>query len=427
MKDLIDDMINNFCIHSNKNFNIDIYSLYVHPPITGNKDEYHYFNDYDNWMKPNFIDKCMGRGINPGITVYPDDSWNYYKKDSVWKNIGYYIANILKNKVKYLVYDSEAAPSGSSLPNIRKDFLSENVDSNIVILSSKGADYKAQSNNPKNDIGLGEVYWNIGQSWPCRGNASQYNNYTAACKELSSHNAFKNNPYDYLIYLNNSYGATIGNYDEDTILSSIYKLKTGLSRTMPLFSTESLFSGVNKSPYYQSSAQQSGKNFITCAAAAYFSNPQTPTIPSMNDKVCGTFDGFSYWSREDFFKFMLAYNFLYVMPSYKDSDDILYAGIYAPAFIPNTWMNNGKFNNKNYQANLKNWPCNYPVYPDGTLEWNNQSFIEKNKLSSSCILSATIPCINDTSCNNLLKWNNLGDELSTYCKTNKTCHFDKIN
>ena len=440
IKDLIDDMINNFCKDDNPNYKIDIYSLYVHTPISdkNGKDEYKYFNN-PTWMKTNFIDKCNNAGIKPGITVYPDDSWKIYVKDgTVWQNIGYYITKILDNKVEYLVYDSEAAPSGSDLDTIRSEFSSQGVDiNNMVILSSKGAGYKAKSSNPKNDISLGEVYWNIGQSWPCRGNTSQFNYYTAACKELSSHNAFKKNPYDYLVYLNNSYGAVIGNNTGNNILSSLYKVDPSSSRTMPLFSTESLFSGVNKSPYFQSSAEQAGNSFTTCAAAAYFSDPKNPSTPSMNDKVCGTFDGFSYWSKEGFFKFMLAYNHLYVQSQYTNSDDILYAGIYAPAFIPNTWMKTGKFNNPQYAADLKKWPCSYPINPDGTTDWDNQSFFDKNKLSSDCLMSSIVDCKkdgsppsnDDTKCQNIVKWNNLDNELYAYCRDNKgdyTCQFHKI-
>ena len=444
IKDLIDDMINNFCKDNNPNYKIDIYSLYVHTPISdkNGKDEYKYFNN-PTWMKTNFIDKCNNAGIKPGITVYPDDSWNTYGKSTVWENIGYYISNKLGNKVEYLVYDSEAAPSESGLDTIRSDFKNQGVDTTkMIILSSKGAGYKANSSNPKNDISLGEVYWNVGQSWPCRGNTSQFNYYTAACKELSSHNAFKKNPYDYLVYLNNSFGAVIGNNTGNSVLSSLYKVDPDSSRTMPLFSTESLFSGVNKPPYFQKSSEQAGNTFTgntftTCAAAAYFSDPKNPSTPSMNDKVCGTFDGFSYWSKEDFFKFMLAYNHLYVQPQYTNSDDTLYAGIYAPAFIPNTWMKTGKFNNTQYAADLTHWPCSYPVNPDGTTHWDNKSFFEKKNLSSDCLMSAIVDCKkdgsppsqDDTKCQNILKWNNLDNELYANCKDNKgsfTCQFHKI-
>ena len=72
----------------------------------------------------------------------------------------------MDNKVEYLVYDSEAAPSGSDLDTIRTDFKNQGVDTTkMIILSSKGAGYKAKSSNPKNDISLGEVYWNVGQLW----------------------------------------------------------------------------------------------------------------------------------------------------------------------------------------------------------------------------------------------------------------------
>ena len=67
-------------------------------------------------------------------------------------------------------------------------------DFKILSSGSVGQSFKNKSGN---DIGLGEVYWNIGQAEPCVGNPSQVNNYAPVCKEGSSHRRYVNKPEKY--------------------------------------------------------------------------------------------------------------------------------------------------------------------------------------------------------------------------------------
>ena len=448
---LLDDMINNFCINaSSSNHKVDIYSMYVHTIVSkyGIKN-YSYFMD-PAWIYKHFLKKCKTAQIEPGITIYPDYAWidpdgwggsddphwiklskvleGENKDDKVWIAVGYYInlMNSYANSkggaslINYLVYDSEAVPDkNTKFNNVRKQFAKAPIPTSTAIITnpiktnwntfylmtSKGPGFKMESSNNAYDIGLGEVYWNVGQSWPCKGNASQYSKYTPTCKELSSHVAFKDDWKKYLVYLNNSAKAEAGGGQG---LSNNYILEPGKSRTMPLFSTEALYSDVSRGTSFKSSAEESGLNFTGCAATAYFSEANKKEVPTMNDKVCGTFDGFSYWTRENFFKFVLEYSNMY-MPKNND-DGVQFIGIYAPAFIPNTWMRSGKFQNQQYAANTEGWPVD--------CRWKYKNGKPLSNKCGSFRKTCNDKCTNDNDCMKC------APEITGYCKDNGFCHYN---
>jgi hypothetical protein len=438
---LIDDMINNFCINGNSDNKVDVYSVYVHAIVEkyGVKD-YAYFMDRE-WVFDNFLKKCGDVGIEPAITIYPDSawteqigwpaedwekitnntSWNQLTSDEqIWFGVGYYINKMnsySKSKggplIKYLVYDSEAVPTSLTDFNGMRNILTSapsftnSTDWNtFYLMTSKGPGFKMKSSNNAYDIGLGEVYWNVGQSWPCMGNESQYSNYTPTCKKLSSHVAFKDNWKKYLVYLNNSAKAEAGGGNG---LSNFYLNKeSGQSRTMPLFSTEALYSSVSRGTSFKSSAEESGLNFTGCASTAYFSEANKKQVPSMHDKVCGTFDGFSYWTRENFFDFMLTYADMY-MPKNND-DGAQFIGIYSPAFIPNTWMKGGKFQNQQYAANLEGFPAD--------CRWKDKNGKPLSNKCGSFRKTCNDKCVDDSDCMKC------APGITGYCKDNGFCHYN---
>ena len=435
---LLDDMINNFCINGKSDNKVDVYSMYVHTIVEkyGVKD-YAYFMDRE-WVFNNFLKKCGDVGIEPAITIYPDDawakqtgwpvedwekitnttSWNQLTSDEkIWFGVGYYINKMnsySKSKggplIKYLVYDSEAVPTSLTDFNGVRNVLTSapsfanSTDWNtFYLMTSKGPGFKMDSSNNSHDIGLGEVYWNVGQSWPCKGNTSQYSKYTPACKELSSHVAFKDDWKKYLVYLNNSAKAESGGGLSNNYLNK----ESGKSRTMPLFSTEALYSDVSRGASFKSSAEESGLNFTGCAATAYFSEANKKQVPSMNDKVCGTFDGFSYWTRENFFDFMLTYADMY-MP--KNDDGVQFIGIYAPAFIPNTWMRGGKFQNQQYAADIDGFPFD--------CRWKDKNGKPLSDKCGSLRKTCSDTCTDDNDCMKC------APGITGYCKGNGFCHYN---
>tara|TARA_E500000178_G_C16977005_1_gene733871 strand:- start:247 stop:1707 length:1461 start_codon:yes stop_codon:yes gene_type:complete len=337
----LSDMIINFC----KPRGISVFSMYLNPNFT--KDSRTIFPWYgDNeWIYNNFIKVCYDNGIEPAFNVYPSFKDSMWKKDtngSSWYEIGKQIKEINEysngqksgNIVKFLIYDNEECNCISSIwkgdplvfvrTELKKGY--PNLPDDFTILSSGDVGQSFQ-NKKGYDIGLGEVYWNIGQAEPCVGNASQYNNYAPVCKEGSSHRRYVNQPKEYLEFLINS------SKQSGTSLP-VENYKKG--NTVPLFSTESLYA-------------EDGM-IGRCTQLSYWGKQSQTKIPNpeTSDKICGTFDGFSYWDWDKFREFLSLY---------AKKFDCKYVGIYDAMFIPSNWMKDGKFNNDEYNPKLdKNWP-----------------------------------------------------------------------
>jgi hypothetical protein len=405
-KDWLNDIIINFCAYRN----IDIFCVYITPGynwLSINSDQ----NTGAKWFYDNFISICSANNVIPGITVYPnfkDSGWGS-KGASTWNPIGQFIGHInnyvhtqnpssptfiVKDKsILHLVFDNEACQCGS-LTDIRTNlnngyrFITNNdLPPNFTILGSGNVGINFGKNSNKNDIGLGEVYWNIGQSWPCLGNNSQYTNYSPICKTQSSHYAFQNYPNTYIDYLIK----TSHQSDSGGNLNNIYTD----SRTVPLLSFESLYQ------------QTDGPNDQFCSSLAYWNDSSTQNKPTTGDKACGTFDGFSYWDWDKFEQFM----YLYVTRFRTitgQPNTMPYVGLYAAAFIPKFWMKNNKFDNPGYYANLP------PLWPIDCTS-------EKNKCNQICIDVANIPCNSTNDCLNYCPNQYNGSS----CKDNKTCQFKK--
>ena len=243
----LSDMIINFC----KYRGISVFSMFLNPNFT--KDSRTIFPWYENdeWIYNNFIKVCYDNGIEPAFNVYPnfkDSMWkDKNKNDSTWSVIGKRIKKINEysngqksgNIVKFLIYDNEIcnciSPTWKDDPivfvrtELKKGY--SDLPDDFTILSSGDVGQSFQNENGY-DIGLGEVYWNIGQAEPCVGNKSQYKNYAPVCKEGSSHRRYVNQPKEYLEFLINS------SKQSGTSLP-IKNYKNG--NTVPLFSTESLY------------------------------------------------------------------------------------------------------------------------------------------------------------------------------------------
>ena len=345
-KNWINNMIKNFCgVRTNYGLNVDIFFMYIHPAMDG-KDQYKWFSN-PQWVVDNFINPCVKAGVEPGLAVYANDrdsGWgdcdNNDDEGCAWPHIGEYIKKVNKlstnGQIKYLQFDGESCQCGAiNKVRERLDKGYGGLPEDFMLFASQGPGVEFGDGNP-NDIGLGEVYWNVGQSWPCSGNTSQFSYYTPVCTEYSSQRAFKDKPQTYIDYLIKSSKQTAGKDKHKGggaasmgDLTKIYDQAQGL--TVPLFSLEALYSkkdGVNVTD-----------DPLACSALAYWG---TESAPVTADKVCGTFDGFAYWTWPKFQQFLFRYASSKYGPS---TNGLKYVGIYATSFIPQGWMKGGKFDN----------------------------------------------------------------------------------
>ena len=412
------DIIINFC----KYRGISVFAMFLDKSFT--KDTIQRFPWYEEneWIYHNFIKLCYDNDIEPAFNVYPnfkDSNWKDKdinpKDNETWRKIGQKIKEIndyskTQNPnyiVKWLIYDNEACNcisskwKGDPVVFVRNELKIGYPDlpNDFRILSSGGVG-QAFKNKTGYDIGLGEVYWNIGQAEPCVGNASQYNNYAPVCKEGSSHRRYVNQPKDYLEFL-------VSSSKQSGTSLPIKNYKKG--NTVPLFSTESLYS-------------ENG-TIGRCAQLSYWGKHSNSKLnPKTSNKICGTFDGFSYWDWDKFREFLSLYS---------QKFDCEYVGIYDAMFIPSNWMKGRKFQNYKYDPNLgQTWPLNIPqqpeIYnnpqnyvnnwimkPDGD---NNTSFKYNSDSKNLCLADdKNTTCKNEVRlnlCPNFMKF----DEKSNTCK-----------
>ena len=401
----IKDMVENFCVPNG----VDVFSLYVIPQMN------------IKWLYDIFIKVCNDNGVEAAINVYPnykDGPWNGSKS---WSTIGDYVGRVNKyaeqqggSGFKMMIFDKEGCACGNVGGDtdtvVRTPFAGAYQKSNgktlsndFIIMASQNVGFAMSgsgitSSGYPNNIGLGEVYWNINELFPCFGNEYQYNNYMPVCKANSnggigsSYHSFRDNPEGLVDFLE---AASKQQYSGG-VISNIYdptKAKKDL-RTLPLFSTEALYSQPNGTSK-------------PCAALAYFG---TQSVPSASDKICGTFDGFGTWEWPNFKTFMTAFAQRYNLP---------YIGIYDAMFIPANWMKGGKFNNTGLMPNL---PAKWPVICTDPA----------NKCNEQCIVEQSVKCKVDSDCGPPIKKyiSKNGCTLKApayWCKDNKTCQYQFYN
>ena len=395
----IEDMIHNFCVPRK----VDIFTLYYTPPISSTK--YPYYKE-PTWIITNFIAKAEAKGIVAGVNVYPsfkDSPWPKDTSDNneTWTAIGQSIGEVNQtakkkyslNGIKYLVFDGEECSCGDD-SQIRSLFAQgyeagagEPLPTDFVMMKSESVNATFGKNPTPNDYGLGEVYWNVNELWPCKGNDSQFSNYAKVCKEWSGYRyegsngqGLINQPeatIDWLV------AASKTKNSDAPLVKSTYITAAGQQQTVPLFSTEALYQQVD-----------GNTNGMLCAAMNYYA-PIADTVVDPEEKICGTFDGFAYWDGDKFF------DFLYM---YATKFGLGYVGIYDAMFIPQKWMTGGKWATTSYAPALPpTWPvlCAQP----------------QNKCVWDCLAQKVLPCTDNSVCVTYCP------SASGYCKTNKTCHF----
>ena len=407
-KNYVSDMITNFCVPNG----VDIFTLYIYRIVGAKKDKCQSYIINIPWLYNNYIKICDSNGIVPGLNVFPSFKYNEWGGNKSWQEIGTYVGQVndyahkMGSKgLQYMVFDAEdcgCGDIGDIDTTVRDPFKQaynksgQTLTNDFIIMSSNGVGFSLQgkevsSSGYPSNIGLGEIYWNVAELWPCVGNDLQYDNYSQVCKANnnkgigSAYNSFKDNPealVDYLI-------AASKQESSGGILTNIYSSSHAKDKVnvIPLLSTEALYS------------QTSGPTTQMCTALAYSGKTN---IPTPGDKICGTFDGFSTWTWDNYKKFMIAFANRFNLP---------YIGIYDAMFIPKAWMKNKKFNNASYQPNLpQKWPliCSDP----------------NNQCATQCIQTKILPCKDNNDCTRYLKkYCPKVTGMDAYCRTNKFCHF----
>lgn len=415
--------------YNNKIFKpaFNFYPNFKDSPFSNTKDNNYSKMSWDDVM--NIIKNNNRTDLQKIITTDSSENVSGYMS---WFNVGDYFARINSTsmtngkqyKIDTIIYDNEACNCGGNMylreqilllgynhymkNNNYNTFVSKNIPFKMLASQGVGA-IGAQGdkdidclNNKCITKGLGEVYWNIGQSFPCLGNSKQYSKYYMqsnnkvidhVCTTGTSHRAFSldndNAPKMYVKYLQDA--SENSNYSPAPLPEKSYNN----GNTIPLFSTESLYSQISNDQ----------RSDVMCPALAFFGD----TFPEASDKICGTFDGFSYWKWDNFYKFLKYYVNQY--PGMK------YVGIYDAMFLPQSWTKNGSWLDGTSDLKLPNATGNgmWPVPCIGDIKFN---YID-------CILSDIVKCKNNETCTNYIKNYKNNDGTTGYCRTdNYTCHFD---
>eukprot|EP00947_MAST-08B_sp_MAST-8B-sp1_P005961 g5961.t1 len=308
------------------------------------------------------IKPLVDRSVKPCVNVYPSakDSTFLPKDGSVeagtpaaaaatWQNVFAKIDEIDRaaaklgspknNKLKYaistMVYDMEACQCGDEGQR-RKLFDDWKKDPDFIIMGSNGPGAAGSGlTGGAQSFGFGEIYWNVGELWPCKGGPEQYETYEfgdkTVCTSESSYRVFKDQPAAFIDYLDE---ASSKSPTSTAPLASFYynEGKKQPTTTLPLFSTESLYA-------QRSDAQRSPE---LCAQLAF--NGKSADPPDTGAKACGTFDGFSYWSWEKYVEFMRLYATRYKVSAGTGpgSSDYPIVGIYDAMFLPEQWLLEGE-------------------------------------------------------------------------------------
>ena len=209
---------------------------------------------------------------------------------------------------------------------------------------------------PGGDYTMPETYWYMGELWPCTGDGYQIGTKTASgwkgawpavCTELTSYRAFKNDPSGWLGYVErsdkcmNGDKAVLGVNPPGSIYTNVHnwaetavKQKREItSPVWPMFSLENL------------SATSGDPGARTCIAyeAGYGPDALKNKNPPEKLDVCGTFDGFAYWSWDKFLETMMLFAHRYMRADDGNVLEGATVGVYESQFIPPEWFEDGKF------------------------------------------------------------------------------------
>lgn len=220
------------------------------------------------------------------------------------------------SKIEYFSFDGEDAGSSAGLDQMcqLRHFANELAPDvkNIGYAMSM----QLAPNVPAGNFSLPETYWFMNELWPCTGSTSQWSDPQnhPECTIYSSYRRFKDDPAGFLSFIEKSDQCGCSNGFE-SMKENIknYKGPDGKSQIWPMFSIENL-------------SMSEGAN--DCIAR-YWCNE----YPS-NHKICGTFDGFSYWSWDKFEDFLKIFANKYDVPM---------VNIYESQFIPPHWMPGNKY------------------------------------------------------------------------------------
>ena len=227
-----------------------------------------------------------------------------------------YIGEINKKsdvKIKYFIMDGEDA-GGYQSPNgfCYLQHAKENYAPDVKYIGiAKGIGQTTVKGNKYPNILYPETYWYMNELAPCHGSPFELQNKTNICTKFSSYRRFKDKPSEYLDFLKQ---ASCSDKDSLGLTKISTNLKNNKDAIWPMFSIENLSVG------------ESANNCL----AREFHPASIPGKP----QICGTFDGFSYWSWDEFEKFLILFCQQFGAPN---------LGIYEAQFLPPHWFNDNKY------------------------------------------------------------------------------------
>ena len=227
-----------------------------------------------------------------------------------------YIGEINKNsdvKITYFIMDGEDAggyqsPNGFCFLQHAKEIYAPDIK---YIGMAKGIGQTTVEDNKYPNILYPETYWYMNELAPCHGSPFELQNKSDICTEFSSYRRFQDKPLEYLDFLKQ---ASCNDKDSLGLTKISNNLKNNKDAIWPMFSIENL------------SIKAPANNCL----AREFHPASIPGKPQM----CGTFDGFSYWSWDEFEKFLILFSQQFGAPN---------VAIYEAQFLPPHWFKNNKF------------------------------------------------------------------------------------
>jgi hypothetical protein len=282
------------------------------------------------------------------------------------------------SKIKYFSFDGEDAGSSADMDQMcQLRHFAETLAPDVTNIGY-AMSMQLAPNVPAGNFSLPETYWFMNELWPCTGSTSQWSdpNNHPECTILSSYRRFKDDPAGFLSFIEKSDQCGCSNGFQ-SLKENIKEFSKGNknkdSGIWPMFSIENL------------SMSDGAPDCI----ARYWLNEYPE-----NHKVCGTFDGFSFWQWDKFEQFLKIFAHKYGVKT---------VNIYESQFIPPHWMPGNKYSSNPNEGSKIVDSCNWQ---DVKCETDKQCTDYVNDSSNKCASSKII--------------SNKGE----YCRENGICHFD---
>ena len=278
-----------------------------------------------------------------------------------------------------------------------------------------------------------EMYWGGGNQFPCDGGPGTYNYRTPPCTNLSIRKVLKNQPkafWDFTTGDNLSHAgsaqAVNGNLNPWFAKGEFFLTvaEGNNANVWPGFSIENLSTCSGDMNFVNNTwtCAQQGPDPSDCLALQYYGAGNAP------EKICGTFDGLSYWSWKQYRALMAYY-------SYKTGSKTVV--IYEAQFIPIAWLREVGLVGPNANATGANIGTKSDSLPINTCDKDSDCTSNQKCVSHMCVdpcvaavppVCATGPTAASGPSNNICTdfYGKMGCGGTSYCRMppdNGMCHY----